>query len=88
MIKSYTHKCQGTCSRSIEISYDSDTKIIESVKFNGGCPGNTLGVSALVKGRTLDEVYKLVSGIKCGSKSTSCPNELAIGIKEIESSEN
>ena len=45
MIKEYTHKNHGTCSQSVTITYDDETKKIISVVFNRGCPGNTQGVS-------------------------------------------
>lgn len=44
---------KGVCSRSIEIELDGDT--VKSVKFNGGCNGNTQGIAALVKGMKVDE---------------------------------
>ena len=71
----YVYKTQGTCSREITITLDGDT--VESVSFVGGCNGNLKGVSALVKGRKIDEVIETLSGIKCGFKSTSCPDQLA-----------
>ena len=84
MSKTYTHICNGTCSRSITIIYDPETKVIESVKFLGGCPGNTLGISKLVAGEKLDTVHDKLKGTLCGNKPTSCPNELALAIEEIE----
>lgn len=83
MIKQYVHKCVGTCSRVVAINYDDETHIIEEIEFVGGCPGNTQGVAKLAKGRKLEEVYEICNGIMCGPRSTSCPNELAKGIKEI-----
>lgn len=41
------YKTRGVCSRSIEIELDGDT--IASVKFNGGCNGNTKGIASLVR---------------------------------------
>lgn len=71
----FVYKTKGTCSRSIEVELDGD--IVRSVKFEGGCNGNTKGVAALVEGKTVDEVNSLLSGIKCGFKDTSCPDQLA-----------
>lgn len=87
MIKSYTHICNKTCSRSIEIFYD-EALYIKDIKINGGCPGNTQGVIALSKGRKLEEVMNTLKGIDCRSRGTSCPNELALGIEEILKMEN
>lgn len=83
MTDTHRHICQGTCSKYIDITYDKETKIITDCFIYGGCNGNTKGVSALVKGRTLDEVHNILRGIKCGPRPTSCPNELALGIEEI-----
>jgi uncharacterized protein (TIGR03905 family) len=71
---------KGVCSRKIVVEVEDG--IIQNVTFLGGCPGNTLGVSSLLKGMSVDEAISKLEGIKCGFKSTSCPNELAIGIKE------
>ncbi len=73
----YTYQTKGTCSRLIDIDYDENTHIVNKVIFHGGCPGNTLGVAALVKGKTLEEIISLLKGIKCGYKPTSCPDQLA-----------
>lgn len=82
-MKSYIHTCKGTCSRSIEIIYDENNHIINDINVVGGCPGNLKGIKALVKGRTLEEVHDTLKGITCGTKPTSCPDQLATGIEEI-----
>lgn len=71
----YIYRTKGTCSRAIEVELDGD--IVKSVKFDGGCNGNTKGVAKLVEGKTVDEVYNALSGIRCGFKTTSCPDQLA-----------
>ena len=53
-MKEFTYTTKGTCSRAIEITVD-DNSIITSVKFVGGCSGNTQGVAALVKGMSVEE---------------------------------
>ncbi|MBQ4120935.1 MAG: TIGR03905 family TSCPD domain-containing protein, partial [Clostridia bacterium] len=55
-----------------------------SVSFMGGCHGNLQGVSALVKGRKIDEVIETLSGIKCGFKNTSCPDQLAKALQSTK----
>lgn len=82
MINTYRHKCKGTCSVYVDISYD-ENDIITSILFFGGCPGNLKGIVALSIGHSLIEIRDKVKGIRCGNKSTSCPNELALGIEEI-----
>ncbi len=78
----YTFKPKGICS--VEIQLDVDNGIINDVKFVGGCQGNTQGVAALCKGRRTDEVINLLSGINCGRKGTSCPDQLAKALKQIQ----
>ena len=71
----YRYKPQGVCSSEMIINIDND--IIKSVKIVGGCPGNTVGVSKLVEGKKVSEVIKLLKGIPCGARPTSCPDQLA-----------
>lgn len=78
----YTYKTQGTCSRQIDVELDGD--IIKSVKFYGGCNGNLQGISRIVEGKTVDEVEKAFSGLKCGFKQTSCPDQLAKALREAQ----
>lgn len=86
-MKHYDYRTRGTCSTLISIDYDENSHIIEKVKFTNGCPGNTLGVAILAKGKTLEEVKTLLSGVKCGFKSTSCPDQLSIACSRILSGE-
>ena len=78
----YEFTPHGTCSRKITIVHDGN--LVKSVSFLGGCPGNTLGVGKLCEGRTLEELIPILDGILCGSKPTSCPNELCKALKEIQ----
>lgn len=78
----HTYKTKGTCAGAIEIDIN-DNNVIESVRFIGGCKGNTQGISALVKGMDAKEVIDRLSGIRCGFKSTSCPDQLATALKGI-----
>ncbi len=74
------YKTTGTCSSAID--FEVEDGIVKEVKFIGGCSGNTQGVAALVKGMPVDEVISRLEGIKCGFKSTSCPDQLAKALKE------
>lgn len=71
----------GTCSRAIEIELDGQT--VRSVRFFGGCQGNTCGVAALVEGMPADEVIRRLEGIDCHGKSTSCPDQLARALRTM-----
>lgn len=73
---------QGVCSRQMIIEVEND-KVV-SYKSIGGCPGNSLGIGSLVKGMPIDEVIDRLKDIKCGFKSTSCPQELAKALKEYK----
>ena len=75
-----TYKTKGVCSRQIEI--DVENGKIASVKFLGGCAGNTQGVAALIVGMEVNEAIRRLEGIRCGFKSTSCPDQLAQALKE------
>ena len=76
----YTYTPQGVCSMKMVFEIDNET--IKSLKIIGGCPGNTVGVSKLVEGRKIDEVIKMLKGIPCRSKGTSCPDQVARALEE------
>lgn len=76
----YTYRTKGTCSRVIEFKLD-DGKV-SSVKFHGGCDGNLKGIASIVEGMDAEHVIERFSGIRCGFKSTSCPDQLACALKE------
>lgn len=75
-----TYKTKGTCSQSID--FDIVDGKVRNVRFLGGCNGNLKGISTLVDGMTPEEVIAKLEGIKCGFKSTSCPDQLAQALKE------
>lgn len=68
-------KTTGTCA--IEISYEVKDNRVYNVGFVRGCNGNLKGISSLVEGMDIDEIINRLDGIKCGQKSTSCPEQLA-----------
>ena len=74
--------CDAVCSDSIDIEIDDSGKI-SFVRFNGGCPGSLTAVSALVKGKYPLEAIEILNGIICGSKTTSCPDQLAKALTQI-----
>lgn len=71
----YNYKTSGVCSRNI--SFEVENGIVKNVRFDGGCNGNTKGISALVEGMKVEDVIAKCKGIKCGYKPTSCPDQLA-----------
>ena len=74
-------KNSGVCSRSISFDIDAN-HIVTNVSFVGGCNGNLQGVSALCDGMTAEEIISRCKGIRCGFKSTSCPDQLAQAMEE------
>ncbi len=78
----YSYKTSGTCSRRIDLEIEDG--IIKSVKFQGGCAGNLTGISKIVVGMSVDSVIEKFSGIPCGFKSTSCPDQLARALTEYK----
>ncbi|MDR3053302.1 MAG: TIGR03905 family TSCPD domain-containing protein [Coriobacteriales bacterium] len=74
-----TVQLQGVCARTLD--YEVVDGAVHNVKFNGGCPGNALGLSYLVEGRPVQGVIDLLEGIPCGGKGTSCPDQLAQTLK-------
>lgn len=75
------YKPTGVCSQAINIELDGDT--IQSVSFTGGCNGNLQGISALVQGMKVTDAIEKLRGIKCGFKSTSCPDQLAKALESM-----
>ena len=75
-----TYATSGVCARQINIELDGD--VIAAVKFVGGCSGNTQGVARLLVGMKIDEAIARLEGIRCGFKSTSCPDQVAKALKE------
>lgn len=80
----YRYTPQGVCS--MQMIFEIDGEIIKSLKIIGGCPGNTVGVSKLVVGKTVDEVIDMLKGIPCGTKGTSCPDQVARALEAYKKS--
>ncbi|MBN1039176.1 TIGR03905 family TSCPD domain-containing protein [Clostridium botulinum] len=76
----FSYKTQGVCSSTINIEIENNK--IQAVNFIGGCSGNLLGISALVKNMDVDMAIEKLKGIKCGLKETSCPDQLAKALTE------
>ena len=77
-----TYKPRGVCSRLMEIEIE-DGKIA-SVQVTGGCDGNLKGISRLLVGMEVDEAIRRMEGIRCGFKSTSCPDQLSIALHQYQ----
>ena len=76
----YEYRTNGTCSGKILFSLEDG--ILGSVRFIGGCSGNTQGLARLVEGMRAEEVVSRLKGIRCGMKPTSCPDQLARAVEK------
>ena len=74
-----TFKTAGVCSS--DISFKVENGVVEQVIFNGGCSGNTQGLSSLLQGMKVDDVISKLEGLKCGARATSCPDQLTQALK-------
>ena len=78
----YSYNTNGTCSRVID--FEVENGILKNVRFTGGCHGNLQGIAALVEGLEVEDVIQKLEGIRCREKPTSCPDQLANALKEID----
>ena len=78
----YIYSPQGVCS--MRMVFNIEGNIVKSLKIIGGCPGNTIGVSKLVKGKSIEEIIQMLKGIPCGNRGTSCPDQIAIALEEYK----
>ena len=74
------YRPKGVCSQSID--FDIEDNKVKNVSFVGGCSGNLQGISRLIEGMDVNEAISRIEGIRCGFKSTSCPDQLAKALKE------
>lgn len=73
--------CDAVCSSLIDIELEGDT--LRSVRYTGGCHGNTQGIGALVAGMKKSDVIARLEGIDCKGRGTSCPDQLARALKML-----
>lgn len=76
----FTHKNKGTCSS--EVRFDIEDGVLRNVRFTGGCSGNLKAIGKLTEGMNAEKVVELLEGNTCGSKPTSCADQLALAIKQ------
>ena len=73
------YKTHGTCSQLI--SFELEDGKIHNVSFTGGCNGNLKGIGILIRGMNIHDIIPKLSGLPCGSRPTSCPDQLTQGIQ-------
>ena len=76
----YTFRPRGVCSQQMQVEVD-DQGIIQELQVLGGCSGNLQGIAKLVQGMKAEDAIARMSGIKCGYKATSCPDQLSKALK-------
>ena len=81
--KHVQYETRGTCSKMIDVTAD-EHDVIQQVFFLGGCNGNLQGISQLVRGQKLDDVIPRLNGIRCGTKGTSCPDQLCRALEQLK----
>jgi uncharacterized protein (TIGR03905 family) len=75
-----SYKPSGVCAKEFIFHIENNT--IEDIDIIGGCPGNLVGLTSLIKGMKIEDVIEKLHGITCGQKDTSCPDQLAQVLKE------
>lgn len=81
----YRYKTSGTCSVCIDV--DVENGILKTAEFHGGCDGNLKGICSLVEGMPYEQLKEKLSGIRCGFKKTSCPDQLVKAVEAAMSQE-
>ena len=69
---------QGVCAKMMQFRVKDN--IILDVEFVGGCNGNLSGIGILVKGMHVNDIIPKLSGLPCGKRPTSCPDQFTKGL--------
>lgn len=77
----YSYKTKGTCCTDIELEVENG--VVKNVVFWRGCNGNLQGISKLVTGMKVEDVFSKLEGIRCGHRETSCPDQLCKALHEM-----
>jgi uncharacterized protein (TIGR03905 family) len=75
----YQFTPSGVCSQNIV--FEIEDGVVKGVAFYGGCNGNLTGLSRLIENMPVNEAIEKLSGISCGGRPTSCPDQLAQALK-------
>ena len=81
----YRYRPNGVCSTEMIFNID-ENNVIQDLKVIGGCNGNLKGISKLLKGMKVDDVIERLSGISCGYRTTSCPDQISKALAEFKQS--
>ena len=75
----FTYIPEQVCAKEMVLKIDND--IIENVEITGGCPGSAVGMARLIVGMNIYEALKRLKGVPCGSRDTSCPDQLSLALE-------
>lgn len=76
-----TYKTTGTCARAIHFERDDENRI-HNISFEGGCNGNLKAIAKLCEGMAAEKISEILLGNLCGSKGTSCADQLAKAVSQ------
>ena len=79
-METFVYRPKGVCSREMRFEMDGD--IIRNVTIVGGCAGNLLGISRIIKDKKISEVLDAYRGVPCGANPTSSPDQIAEALSE------
>ena len=77
----YEYKPKGICANLIEL--DVEDGVIGTVLLHNGCDGNHKGLTALLRGMSVEDAISRLEGITCNFRPTSCPDQVAQALKLI-----
>lgn len=77
----YVYNNKGTCSVRTEVELNPD-HTIAAVRVLGGCNGNLKGICQLLAGMKAEDAIARMAGTTCGSKPTSCPDQISKALQE------
>ena len=80
-VQMITYTPTGVCTKTINIVVENG--LVSAIHVDGGCRGNSQGVAVLIEGMPVDEAIRRLEGIKCGSKDTSCPDQIAKALRTL-----
>lgn len=85
-METFIYRPKGVCSQ--EMRFEMENDVIKSVTIVGGCAGNLLGISRIIKDKKISEVISAFEGVRCGIKPTSCPDQISQALKAYAAQHN
>lgn len=78
----FSYNPVGVCA--CLMTFEVEDHKLHNFQVEGGCKGNLQGIGKLTEGMDIDEIIQRLQGIKCGSKESSCPDQLAKALTEAK----